>query len=585
MDVLFLHVPKFKNYYKPIGEFSFILFPPMGLLGLADFLRHNNRSSEIIHLGVERQKYGEIDLERILAERNPAIVGLDLHWHFQAYDVIEVAKRIKKIRPDIAVLLGGFTATVFADEILKTYDCVDFVIRGESEVPILELHTQYRSRKAYDQVPNLAYRDGGTVKLNPVTYLADAKLLDSISFTDFALMKDYPVFVESFSRYMNIPNLSEAMQRKIFRDRKGYPVFLGRGCPHACSYCGGGRESHININNRTRLSMRSVTTVTRSLEDIERFGFDFVFLSYDPLPCTRAEQFYLSLFEEVKKRGIRLSFEIERWQLPTRKFIQEFRDKLPSGSMISVTLNSHNEEIRKKNGLFFFSNKALEECLAVMDEEGVDCLLFFAIGLPYETAKDLAESAEYQEKLRKRFKRVQFRTFMIEIEPGSPLSNNPEAFGVKLHRSTFVDYYNYHSLPTQNHFRESGYDRKDCPKQEEVAEAFCQKFCGRSKVSGILAPLVCEAMGLLWKSGLVKLVDKFLPKTSGSGELVRVPSELVAAYAERDDARLVRRVEKYVPQSEEPGELAAILPGGRGDSLERENSGLVQITMDTKSKR
>jgi len=514
MDVLFLHVPKFNNHYKPIGEYSFILFPPMGLLGLADCLRQNGRSTEIIHLGVERQKQGEIDLERILSERNPDIVGLDLHWHFQAYDVIEVAKRIKRIRPDIAVLLGGFTATVFAEEILKSYECVDFVIRGESEVPILDLHRQYCSERAYDCVANLAYRSGGTVRLNPISYLADERMLNSLSFTDFTLLKDYPLFVESFSRYMNIPSLSEAMQRRIFRNRKGYPVFLGRGCPHACDYCGGGRESHIHINSRTRLSLRSVEAVAASLEDIQRFGFDFVFLSYDPLPCTRAEQFYLALFEQVKKRGLSLAFEIERWQLPTRKFIQAVRDTLPKGSMISLTLNSSSERVRKKNGLFFFSNQSVEECLAMMDEEGVDCLLFFAIGLPFETAEDLEETARYQKYLRSRFKRVKLMTFVIEIEPGSRLNDHPDSFEAKLHRSTFADYYHYHSLPSQNHFLESGYDRKDCPKPGEVAEAFCTQFCPRAKVRGVLAPLMCNMMSLIWRSGIIHLADRILQPQS-----------------------------------------------------------------------
>lgn len=514
MDVLLLHVPKFRNYYKPIGEYSFILFPPMGLLGLADYLRQHGRTTEIIHLGVERQKHGQVDLEQILTGRNPDIVGLDLHWHFQSYDVIEVAKRIKKIRPDVAVLLGGFTATVFAEEILKTYDCVDFVIRGESEIPILDLHTEYRSGQRYDRVANLAYRDGQEIRLNAVSYLADESLLNSISFTDFTLMKDYPIFVDSFSRYMNIPSLSESLQRRIFRNRKGYPVFLGRGCPHACDYCGGGRESHININSRTRLSMRSVETVTNSLEDIQRFGFDFVFLSYDPLPCTRAERFYFALFEQVKKRGIRLNFEIERWQLPTRQFVQAVRQMLPRGSVISLTLNSSSETVRKKNGLFFFSNQALEENLAMLDEEGVDCLLFFAIGLPFETAEDLEATAKYQKYLTSRFKRVKLMTFVIEIEPGGRLSNNPEAFEVKLHRSTFADYYDYHALPSQNHFQETGYDRKNCPGPGQVADVFCKQFCPRAKVSGALAPIICNAVSLVWKSGAIHLIDKILQPRS-----------------------------------------------------------------------
>jgi radical SAM superfamily enzyme YgiQ (UPF0313 family) len=553
MDVLFLHVPKFRNRYKPIGEYSFILFPPMGLLGIADYLRQKGKSTEIIHLGVERQKHGEIDLQRILEERNPDIVGLDLHWHFQAFDVIEVAKRIKKLRPHVAVLLGGFTATVFAEEILRSCDFIDFVIRGESEIPVLDLHNAYRFSKNYAAVPNLAYRDGDSVRLNPTTYLADEHLLNSISFTDFSLMKDYAIFVESFSRYMNIPSLSEALQRRIFRNRRGYPVFLGRGCPHACDYCGGGRESHISINSRTRLSMRSLEAVTASLEDIQRFGFDFVFLSYDPLPGTRAEQFYIPLFQQVKERGIKLSFEIERWHLPSRKFVQAVRDLLPRGSMISLTLNSSSEEVRKKNGLFFFNNQSLEECLAVMEEEGVDSLLFFAIGLPFETAEDLEATAKYQAYLRKKFKRMKLMTFMIEIEPGSRLSSDPEAFGATLHRSTFAEYYEYHGRPAQNHFRESGYDRQGCPSPSEVADVFCKKFCTRTKIKGPLAPVVCDAISVVWKSGLVQLVDAILQpaaKRVPVGASVLSPEHPLAVPSRESLRRTVANVALPAPGAE-----------------------------------
>ena len=112
MDVLFLHTPKFHNYYKPIGEFSFVLFPPMGLLGLADFLTKNHHTARIIHLGVEQQQSGSLDFDKIIAENQPAIVGLDLHWHFQSYDVIEVARKIKLAHPEVAILLGGFTASL-----------------------------------------------------------------------------------------------------------------------------------------------------------------------------------------------------------------------------------------------------------------------------------------------------------------------------------------------------------------------------------------------------------------------------------------------------------------------------------------
>ncbi len=41
VDCLFLHVPKLINYYRPIGQFIWINFLPMGLLALADLLHRH----------------------------------------------------------------------------------------------------------------------------------------------------------------------------------------------------------------------------------------------------------------------------------------------------------------------------------------------------------------------------------------------------------------------------------------------------------------------------------------------------------------------------------------------------------------
>ncbi len=68
MKVLFLHTPKFNNYYKPIGSYSFIVYPPMGILGLADLLTRNQHNARIIHLGVEQLQYGALKFDKIIAE-------------------------------------------------------------------------------------------------------------------------------------------------------------------------------------------------------------------------------------------------------------------------------------------------------------------------------------------------------------------------------------------------------------------------------------------------------------------------------------------------------------------------------------
>jgi len=52
---------------------------------------------------------------------------------------METVKKIKAAFPQTYILLGGFTASFFHEEIMRNFDGVDGIIRGEAEVPILEL--------------------------------------------------------------------------------------------------------------------------------------------------------------------------------------------------------------------------------------------------------------------------------------------------------------------------------------------------------------------------------------------------------------------------------------------------------------
>lgn len=509
MDVLFLHVPKFNNYYKPIGRFSFVLFPPIGLIGLADFLRKNGRDSTIVHLGVERQKYGELHLEKIIEKYQSDIVGLDLHWHFQSFDVIEVARTIKLKNADTAILLGGFTASIFAEEIIRDYDCVDFVIRGDGELPLLKLIDQYQSEKQYHLVPNLTYRSKGKVVTNPTSFVADSSLIDSICYTDFTLMKDYDLFVDSFSRYLNISDLSEQTQRFFLGRDRGYQVYIGRGCIHGCSFCGGSKESHETICSRRAPVLRSVEQILASIQDLENFGFNGVCLALDSVPRANADDYYVAIFNGIRDRALSLNIEVELYYLPSLRFLQAFRELPGKDSFLTISPHSPNERLRKKNSLYRYSNVELEHSLDMMDHARVNCLLCFTCGLPFETLMDLKEMSDYQRSVRRRYKRVRSKTSMIEIEPGSAMSKYPDRYGIHPLRITFEDYYKYHSRPSQNHWLEMGYDRDDCPSHAQVSHYFCRHFCERFKLSW-LSPVFCNIVSVIRKIGFFKLFDKII---------------------------------------------------------------------------
>jgi len=52
MRTLLLHVPKFNNFYKPIGDFVWLTYMPVGLLAIADYASKNNADVEVVHVGV-----------------------------------------------------------------------------------------------------------------------------------------------------------------------------------------------------------------------------------------------------------------------------------------------------------------------------------------------------------------------------------------------------------------------------------------------------------------------------------------------------------------------------------------------------
>lgn len=506
LDVLFLHVPKFRNYSRPIGDFSFILYPPIGLLGLADYLARNGHPARIVHLGVEQRLHGSVSLERILARYRPAVIGLDLHWHFQSFDVIEVARKIKSLRPDLPIVLGGFTASLFATEILRDYPCIDFIVRGDAEIPLLALARAVRSGRAVDGIPNLSWRDGPRPVHNPQSFVADAAFLDGLCFTDFSLLEDYSVFIRSFSRLVHLTGVSDRLQRLLFARHSSYPVYLGRGCYQNCSFCGGSCEAQSLIAGRQRIDLRSVSAVVSSIQDLARYGFDYACFVHDLYLPGQADETYAAIFDELVRLQVPIRLEVERSFLPGARFMQSFT-RLPRGSFVTLSPYTHNEKLRAANGLSHYSNAALDDCLRALEAHGIPAVICFSCGLPFETRDDLRAMAAWQKSLQRRFRNIRFKTSMIEIEPGSRMSRVPDKYGLRLERTTLADYYRYHSDPKRNHWYEMGYRRHACPAHGEVSSFFCAHFCERFR-AGRLSPALCSGVAALRGAGAFRVLDK-----------------------------------------------------------------------------
>ena len=130
----------------------------LGILANAAWLKSKGFPVEGHHLPLDRHRGKAIEdsLDSIV-ESNPLLVAIGLNWVHFSDGAIETARRLKARAPGLAIVVGGQHASLFAAEIAGTHtDCIDGVIQGEAEVPLLTIcQTLQDTGEMPDDVPGL----------------------------------------------------------------------------------------------------------------------------------------------------------------------------------------------------------------------------------------------------------------------------------------------------------------------------------------------------------------------------------------------------------------------------------------------
>jgi radical SAM superfamily enzyme YgiQ (UPF0313 family) len=514
VDCLFIHVPKLENYYRPIDQFLWINFLPMGLVGLADLLQRHSLSTQIVHLGVEWIEDHHFSILDYIREKNPQIVAMDLYWHHQSFDVIETAKKVKAAFPKVYVLLGGSTASFFHEEIMRNFDAIDGIIRGEAEAPLLELAgALLQEKKELFSVPNLSWRRKGRVLVNPLSYVASENDLNSLSFTNFPLLKNYSTYIRYVGQPFYVKGISKKKNFLMYSSGSpSYHLILGRGCPVQCTWCSGNIISQEMITGRKEVTFRGVEEVLRSIREAISYGYQTLHICFDPYP--KRPEYFLNLFSHIRKGGIRMKCVFESFGLPTMDFIKSFKETFPGPkSLLVLSPDVGSDRVRRMNKGNGYTNQDLMECLDQLEKHGVFSELFFTLGVPFENEEDIHQTAQLQKEIRNRYSHVKgIRTYTIEMEPGSPWHLDPETFHVRASLQNFMDFYHYHS-GERNPFSSLGYwipgyfrgVGDEAGFKERLQKIKCRQFCffhpdARRSSTPFWGRRFCNLSSLFWKT-------------------------------------------------------------------------------------
>jgi hypothetical protein len=218
---------------------------------------------------------------------NSRIIALDLHWFYSLYPVRRLCAKIKKINPEIKIILGGYTATLFAGILISELEC-DYIIKGDADHTFPLLVDNILNGCVSSDVPNLVARDFFT----PFEYCLDGSDFDKC---DYLNVDWFPSLKKGRSQY----------------SLYGCRAFIQavKGCINNCEGCYGNNHFQDLLCNRG-LIKRSAGSIRKEIrhysndKDISciQIHSDFInILGLSELEEIFSEQYDLELFYIFEK--------------------------------------------------------------------------------------------------------------------------------------------------------------------------------------------------------------------------------------------------------------------------------------------
>lgn len=248
--------------------------PPMGLLYLQAAIEHSRHES--IFLDANLAGWDHLETAKQAIAHKPDLVGLQA-MTFTLRDAYLVARNIKQLSPETAVIFGGPHPTIYPRE-TAALDVVDFAFSGEGETGFLSFLDIFSEPGLIEKMPGIASKTKGKVTYIPHSFYLDR--LDSIHYParNSCHYKGYHSVLSKFNPLT--------------------VMITSRGCPFQCIFC--------NRMGRT-YRYHSSDYVLREIGEIVKLGIKGIFIHDDTftLERKRVEEICCGVIE----RGYDISWE------------------------------------------------------------------------------------------------------------------------------------------------------------------------------------------------------------------------------------------------------------------------------------
>ncbi|MCK4401043.1 radical SAM protein [bacterium] len=203
------------------------IWPPLGIAYIGAVLE---KKGHIVHLVDEEIIFHKhknnirktIDEETcLLKEIKPDLVGITATTALinPAY---RTSRLVKKLFPDIKIVLGGNHASIFPEEILEECESIDITVRGEGEYTMCDL----ADRQSLNSIKGVSYRNNDMIVSN-----SDRDPIGDLDLLPFPArhLLDMGYYTQRASNVIRGYQL------------RATSVMTTRGCPFKCTFCAGSK--------------------------------------------------------------------------------------------------------------------------------------------------------------------------------------------------------------------------------------------------------------------------------------------------------------------------------------------------------
>lgn len=348
---------------------------PMGSFGLCDCLRQQGIAAKIFNPALYPETGMRDRLLAVLAEFAPTHVGFACHWQETGHGLLAALDVVREWSPTAPTLCGGFTASYFAEDLLRTVPALDCVVTGDPEEPVAHLLQGHPPA----EIANLVWRECGEIRRSASHWLIGQQQLDRLAFGDCASLIDADLYF-----------------RKI-NAKLGFPLLLGRGCAFDCAYCGGSRHAFRLHSGRLLPVTRSVAAILADLHRLKSWT-RVLYICYENDPGL-VKRLFRAIAGDPLLQG-HFTMHYGAWHLLDAEFLTLYRQAFDCSSMPPViefspeVTGDHHRAVIKRGTTYQFA--AMEDNIRAITETlrgWVRIEVFFSRYHPALDAADLEREA------------------------------------------------------------------------------------------------------------------------------------------------------------------------------------------------